>query len=551
MSWFESCRTTITAVAELWHLHVGTPKIARHRKCQCKRLHQSLLLVLVLTVGLAGQEPSNLPSNQQVLAFLTESVDWYRQRGVERQIATDGRDLVFAEDNRPVAGQIVRLSLDFARTYASIAMVSAGNQKASTSSSAADLAYFVQLQSNIDLAGKQASQQIEEIKKSLPIAHRAERRRLQAALEATQSRVAVLQSASATVQQLVDFVRNFGDRETGDLVSTIDELARAVPDATNPPAAEPQTQRPELSLAAKPGNSGILALHSDLLALERKLRIVDDQIFRTDKLRQASVALHTTLLAAINQRFVLDTTNPLQFGDLHALQMQKDQLDHIAASVKLLSPAIVALDKQRILLDAYQSHLKSWRAAVVNEDEKTWKNLVIRLAALVLMTVALVVIGALARRTIRRHVHDSDRRHVLLMIQRVFVWVALVMVGAFFFTSDFGSFATFFGLATAGVAVGLQSVILCGLGYLVLVGKLGIRTGDRVRISGVTGDVIEIGWLQFQLRQINTETQQPSGELVTFSNSFIFSSPAIGLSRFDRNHLSQAQLDQAAKAAQL
>jgi small-conductance mechanosensitive channel len=72
-----------------------------------------------------------------------------------------------------------------------------------------------------------------------------------------------------------------------------------------------------------------------------------------------------------------------------------------------------------------------------------------------------------------------------------------------------------------------------------------------VRISGVTGDVIEIGWLQFQLRPVNTETQQPSDELVTFSNSFIFSSPGTGLSRFDRNHLSQAQLDKAAKAAQL
>ena len=551
MSWFESRRTTITTVAELWHLHVGEPKITQRHKNYCKRLHQYLLFILVLSVGLPAQEPSNLPSNQQVLAFLTESIDWYRQRGIERQIVTDGRDLVFAEDNRPVAGQIVRLSLDFARTYASIATVSPGNQRASASNSSADLAYFVQLQSNIDLAGKQASQQIEEIQKEIPIAHRAERRRLQAALDATQSRVAILQSASATVQQLVDFVRNFGDRETGDLVSTIDELARAVPDATNPAAVQSQAQRADVSLAAKPSNSGILALNSDLSALRRKLRVVDDQILRTDKLRQASVLLHTTLLAAINQRFVLDTTNPLQVGDLHALEVQKDQLDHIAASVKTLSPAIVALDKQRMLLDAYQSHLRSWRAAVVAEDEKTWKNLVIRLAGLVLMTVVLLMIGAVARRTIRRHVHDSDRRHILLMIQRVFVWAALVMVAAFFFASDFGSFVTFFGLATAGLAVGLQSVILCGLGHLVLVGKLGIRTGDRVRISGVTGDVIEIGWLQFHLRQINTETQQPSGELVTFSNSFIFSAPGTGLSRFDRNHLNQAQLDQATKASQL
>jgi hypothetical protein len=61
---------------------------------------------------------------------------------------------------------------------------------------------------------------------------------------------------------------------------------------------------------------------------------------------------------------------------------------HVPAR-ETLSPAIVALDKERLLLAAYTSHLESWRAAVSAEDEKTWKNLVSRLL------VAAVVIGAL------------------------------------------------------------------------------------------------------------------------------------------------------------
>ena len=44
--------------------------------------------------------------------------------------------------------------------------------------------------------------------------------------------------------------------------------------------------------------------------------------------------------------------------------------------VKTLSPAIVALDKQRVLLAAYTSRLKSWRAAVITEDKKTWRSLI-------------------------------------------------------------------------------------------------------------------------------------------------------------------------------
>jgi len=102
----------------------------------------------------------------------------------------------------------------------------------------------------------------------------------------------------------------------------------------------------------------------------------------------------------------------------------------------------------------------------------------------------------------------------------------------------------------AGVAVALQSVILSAVGYFVLVGRRGIRIGDRVQISGVTGDVTDIGWLQFQLKEIDTRTQQPTGNVVTFSNSFVLASPATGLSKFKRNDVKSAQLEVATKASQ-
>ena len=77
-----------------------------------------LLTAVLLTVGLFAEVSpavSDLPSNQQVLAFLTQTIDWYRHAGIERQIATDPVDLVFLEDERPIALQIVGLSFDFAR----------------------------------------------------------------------------------------------------------------------------------------------------------------------------------------------------------------------------------------------------------------------------------------------------------------------------------------------------------------------------------------------------------------------------------------------------
>ena len=514
-----------------------------------------LLLPAVITIGLSAEvspAASDLPANQQVIAFLTESIDWYRHRAIERQIATEPVDLVFLEDNRPVAAQIVQLSFDFARADASAAATAAGgNQKESTAIAigpSPDLVQFVQLENKAALGGRQASEEIEAIKKKLQTASGAERRKLQAALDAAQSRLDVLQAGSATLRQLVEFMRAFTGRESGDLTSSIDDLARTVPAVSSPTALVSQTQNSAPSLPAQPGDSGILALSSEVSALGKKLGLLDDDIFRTDKLRQSCDDLRAPLLASMVKRFQVSAGNDLQANDLRELQQQKTRLDELAALVKVLSPAIVALDKQSVLLAAYTSHLQAWRAAVINEDKKTWKALISRLVGAAVVIGALVMIGAVVRRATRRYMHDTERRHIILVIQRVVVWFTIVVVAAFAFASDLTSSATFFGLLAAGVAVALQSVIIAALGYFLLVGRRGIRIGDRVEISGVTGDVTDIGWLQFQLREIDSGTQQPTGRVVTFSNSFVFLSPATGLSKFNRKGLKPAQSEVAAKA---
>jgi ABC-type Fe3+-siderophore transport system permease subunit len=533
-----------------WTVSKGLSNILKMRKLYY------LPTIAMITVGLSAQvspAASDLSSNQEVIAFLTESIDWYRHCAIEHQIATDPVDLVFLQDNQPGAMQILQLSFDFARAGAQFSVTSQADiQKGSAGSatSSPDLAQFVQLKTNTELQSRQASEKLEAINKSITTAHGARRRDLQAALDATQSRLDVLQAGLATLRQLVEFMQAFRSRQTGDLASTIDDLARTVPDVTGPTTVVPQTQVSAASLSAKSGDAGILALSSEVSALGRKLGILDDEIGRTDTLRQSSEQLRNPLLVALNKHLPALAENALQGSDPAELQRQKTRLDELAALVKTLSPAIVALDKQRVLLDAYTSRLKSWRAAVIAEDKKTWKDLISRLLGAAVVIGSLVIIGAVVRRVTRRHMRDTERRHIALVIQRVALWSTIVAVAAFAFASDLTSLATFFGLLAAGVAVALQSVVLSAVGYFVLVGKRGIRIGDRVQISGVTGDVTDIGWLQFHLREIDTRTQQPTGNVVTFSNSFVLASPATGLSKFKRNDLTSAQLEVAAKGSQ-
>lgn len=524
-------------------MHRGAKKFSR--KLKLGRLWYSSVLVLV-AVGLSAQVPlagPDLPSNKQVIAFLTESIDWYSHCAMKRQTATDPVDLVFLDNNRQDAAQILQLSFDFAKADAQFsAMPQRDNDKGSSTIAPGSLylAQFVKLEEDTEVQRREATKEIEVIKDQLKSVRGSNRRELQAALDATQSRLEVLNAGLATLRQSVEFVRAFTSRETEGLASAIDDLARTVPDVTSPSTVGSQVQNSVPVFSAKPSGSGILTLSSEVSALGRKISMLDDEIRRTNNLRHSSDELRNPLLAAINKHLPAVADNALQARDLAELERQKTSLDELAALIKALSPAIVALDKQRVLLAAYASHLNSWRAAVAAEHKKTWKNLLSRLLGATVVIGALVGIGRVGRSMTRRRMRNTDRRHVILVIQRVVLWAAIAGVTTFAFASDVTSLATFFGLLAAGVAVALQSVIIAALAYFVLVGRRGIRIGDRVEISGVTGDVMDIGWLQFQLREIDKGTRQPTGRMVTFSNSFVFLSPATGLSRFSRDDLKAA-----------
>jgi len=66
------------------------------------------------------------------------------------------------------------------------------------------------------------------------------------------------------------------------------------------------------------------------------------------------------------------------------------------------------------------------------------------------------------------------------------------------------------GLITAGVAVALQTVILSGVAYFFFIGRFGVRVGDRVTITNITGDVIEIGLFRIYLMELSGSRTRPA-----------------------------------------
>ena len=174
-----------------------------------------------------------------------------------------------------------------------------------------------------------------------------------------------------------------------------------------------------------------------------------------------------------------------------------------------------------------------WRMVAAGQYKQAWKQLMIRSIVVSAIIALILAIGQLSRRFTLRHVRDPNRRRFVSMSHNFLTLFAITVVIVFALASDLKSVATYFGLLSAGLLFALENVILATLGSLLLVGKRGIRIGDRVQVSGVTGDVIDMGLLQFQLREFDVENGRYTGHVATFSNSLVFVSPATGLMRFD------------------
>jgi small-conductance mechanosensitive channel len=69
----------------------------------------------------------------------------------------------------------------------------------------------------------------------------------------------------------------------------------------------------------------------------------------------------------------------------------------------------------------------------------------------------------------------------------------------------------------------MQSVLVSVVGYFFLIGKYGIRVGDRVQVGNVTGEVIDLGLVRLHLMELSGQgSMAPTGRVVAFANSIIF-----------------------------
>jgi small-conductance mechanosensitive channel len=137
------------------------------------------------------------------------------------------------------------------------------------------------------------------------------------------------------------------------------------------------------------------------------------------------------------------------------------------------------------------------------------------------------VLSFAGRKYFDAHVHDSKEHYRKITYLNTGLVVAVVIVSAALWSRLFHAKGTFWGLIGAGLAVALKDPLLSIAGRIAIFAGHIYSVGDRIEISKLTGDVVDVGFFYTRMMELGNWIggDQATGRLVQFSNSIIFGNP--------------------------
>jgi small-conductance mechanosensitive channel len=473
----------------------------------------------------------------QVIQVLDQTIDWYRTLGLQQQVANEPSDMLFLYDDRQTASKVMALAFDIARADADIL--------AQTNATAADVGgdsgissqTLTQTKKKLDAQSASVHADLDAERRELAKVPRKSKAAVEAKINELEGVLDLVGTKKGILDTMTDFVAGTAGSGADSLKAQIDAMAVAVPTATagnTPPAAAASaaaTASPAglLGPAATPvatvGRFGLWDLASNALRLSEKAGTVTSIDGRTAALQTMLLQIRAPLIDRIKALSARGDALASQANtaDSATLNGVHDELDALAQEFKQTSALLLPLSRESILLSQYRRNLGNWRAAIDSQYRDALKTLGIRLTAVLAVLALLFAAAELWRRTVLRYIQDSRRRYQLLLLRRIALWSLVVIVIGISFASELGSIVTFAGLITAGIAVAMQSVLVSIVGYFFLIGKYGIRVGDRVQIGEVAGEVIDLGLVRMYLMELGAKgAAGPTGRVVAFANSVVF-----------------------------
>ena len=507
---------------------------------------RAMIAALTLTIGVvfhvhAAEAPASPPPQDnsrvvmtvdQVVEILDETVDWYRTLGTQQQAATQPSDLLILYANHQTADKVMALAFEIARANAELISSEEGASKQARAEN--DAQSVSQVRAKLDAQRAALQTEIDSAKRDAAGAAAPER-------SDSQARAAVLQRELDLMNARRNFLDNMAQFENENdeqgfganaLKAHIDAIAASIPTTSGPITAATgegstadSTDDASSSMSTSLGQFGIWDLAGTVFRISAKIRTIESIDRRTAELQEVFTRIRTPPLEKLKTLTARGDalSSQTDSADTATLRDVRNQFDTLAWLFKQTSSILTPLSKAGVLLDQYRRNLASWRDATERQYREALKVLALRVAIFIGLLALVFGAAELWQRAVFRYVPDTRRRSRFLLLRRIVIWALVVVIAASTFATELGSLATFAGLITAGLAVAMQSVLVSLVGYFFLIGKYGIRVGDRVQIGNVTGEVIEMGLVRLHLMELGGQPpMSPTGRVVAFANSIIF-----------------------------
>jgi small-conductance mechanosensitive channel len=483
--------------------------------------------------------PSTPPATATgLIAHLEQTIAWYRHMNAE-QDSSGASDVLLRDSTRQASTQALQLAFDFARA-ASALVSSAGTPNPSTPGGGTGNLQQASAKASDRVAG--LTSRIADLDAKIPKTAQKERTTLTAQRKELQAELDLAKEIQDTIQNLASFSGSAGS-VAGGLSGRIDELESSVPEARHQKGAEPKPGTPTKAAPApnapqpsqarlfQPESAGIISLAAELFSIHSGRQRVQDLARETDNLSANIDRLRRPLVdearASISRADEIANAAPSQTPD--QLAASQAELNGLTTRFKQISAALIPLGEQSISIGIARGNLEESVSAFDSQLGNALRYLLLRTGTLALGLLFVLGVSELWRRAISRYVQDHRRRRQLLVLRKVVVSCGVVVALILGFITEFGSLATYAGFVTAGVAVALQNPILSVVGYFFLIGRYGFRVGDRVTITGVTGDVLEIGLVRIYLMELSGigADSHATGRVVVFANAVVFQPAAL------------------------
>jgi len=505
-------------------------------------MNRSIVIWLALWAGgcarvfAAAPPPPARPAD--VVAHLEQTIAWYRF--VETTADSTATDVFQRDSIRQDALSAVRVAFQFAQAEAALLARPANAAGSGSSEQPAQNTNLQQAAARAADRVNSIQSQIHDLDASLEKAPARTRDTLTAQRNALQAELGLAKEVQSTVQDLIRFagVQDSGGGPAGELTAEINQLELTVPEimpqktpASPAPAPAISSNPPAAAQAFHPESAGIFSLFGELFTLVHTRSQLKDALTRTDDLVKNINRLRAPLVSELRQEIKQGET--LATGDstpnAQEFAASQQQIQTLTARFKQVAAATIPLGEQSIVAGTARGSLAQLREAVGDQYGSTVRYLLIRLGLLIAAIVAVLIVSQFWRRATFRYIRDPRRRRQFLVLRRLVVTSAIGLVIILSFITEFGSLATYAGLLTAGIAVALQNVILSVVAYFFLIGRYGVRIGDRITISGVTGNVVDIGLVRIYLMEMvgSGADLHATGRVVVFSNSVLFQPSAL------------------------